>query len=176
MANWEGTTQGTSIDTQAAATVNMEARNSTRSGASYGDIRDFAGPVGQFLYDAGSFLGIIKDYSIVGIDATKVPQMRQQIRDSVTALQTHLDGIEAQANSSNAFRSEEIKTAVENYVDAIKDYCKALISDLLAFSDKLQEVREAWEQSTQNFASDSIGSSRESLAGASEYYQEVMPD
>ena len=152
MANWEATTQATAIDTSAATVATTSAREATRSASSVG---------------GGGF-------SIVGIDANRVPEMREQIRNSVNAIQTHLDGIEAQTNSSNAFRSEEVKQAVENYVNSVKDYCKALISDLLAFSDKLQEVREAWERSTQNFASDSINASNESLAGAATYYKETM--
>ena len=99
--------------------------------------------------------------------------MREQIRSSIQSIQAHLDGIESQTNSANAFRSEEIKVAVEKYVDSVKEYSKALISDLLAFSDKLQEVREAWEQSTQSFASDSINSSVTGMADATTFYTET---
>ena len=165
MANWEETTQATAIDTSAATVATTSAREATRSASSVG------GGGNSFF---ANFFGGGGGFSIVGIDANRVPEMREQIRNSVNAIQTHLDGIEAQTNSSNAFRSEEVKQAVENYVNSVKDYCKALISDLLAFSDKLQEVREAWERSTQNFASDSINASNESLAGAATYYKETM--
>ncbi len=165
MANWEATTQSTVIDTSAASSAVISARESTRSASSVGG--------GSFNIFSSIFSGG-GGFSIVGINANEVPKMREQIRNSVNAIQQHLDGIEAQTSSSNAFRSDDIKQAVENYVTAVKDYCKALTSDLLVFSDKLQEVRLAWEQSTQNFANDSIHTTNESLAGAATYYTETM--
>lgn len=163
MANWEATTQASSFDAQAAARTAMDSRNSTRSSSN-----------ASGGYNPGGLFGWGKsEFSIVGIDANRVPEMREQIRSSVQAIQNHLDGIESQTNSSNAFRSEEIKAAVEKYVDAVKEYSKALISDLLAFSDKLQEVREAWEQSTQNFAADSVNSSVTGMSDSTTYYTET---
>ena len=162
MANWEATTQTSSFDAQAAAHTAMDSRNSTRSASNASS----GGGFFSGLFGGGGF-------SIVGIDANRVPEMREQIRSSIQSIQAHLDGIESQTNSANAFRSEEIKVAVEKYVDSVKEYSKALISDLLAFSDKLQEVREAWEQSTQSFASDSINSSVTGMADATTFYTET---
>lgn len=161
MANWEATTQTSSFDAQLAARTAMDNRTSTRSASNAGGGGFWSG-----LFGGGGF-------SIVGIDANRVPEMREQIRSSIQSIQAHLDGIESQTNSANAFRSEDIKAAVEKYVDSVKEYSKALISDLLAFSDKLQEVREAWEQSTQNFASDSINSSVTGMADATTFYTET---
>ncbi len=163
MANWEATTQTSSFDASLAAHTAIDTRSSTRSASS-----------ASGGYNPGGFLGWGRsEFSIVGIDANKVPEMREQIRSSVQSIQSHLDGIEAQTNSTNAFRSEEIKVAVEKYVESVKEYSKALISDLLAFSDKLQEVREAWEKSTQSFASDSVNSSATGMSDATTYYTET---
>ncbi len=163
MANWEATTQSSTFDAQAAARTAMDTRGSTRSASN-------AGGGGGFF--SGLFGGG-NSFSIVGIDANRVPEMREQIRTSVQAIQAHLDGIEAQTNSASAFRSEDIKGAIEKYVDSVKEYSKALISDLLAFSDKLQEVREAWEQSTQSFASDSVNASVGGMNDATSFYTET---
>lgn len=106
--------------------------------------------------------GIDFGSNIVGINATKVPEMQSQIRDSVTALQNRINEIDAAADQDRAFRSEDIQTAVREYIEKVKEYCNALISDLNAFNDKLQVVREAWEKSSQSFASDQITADKNS--------------
>ena len=80
-------------------------------------------------------------YSVVGIDANRIDGMRSAIRDYVQAIEGHLDGIEPLANANNAYKSEEVQRAVQEYVQKVKDYCKNLTSQLLAFSDKLGDVK-----------------------------------
>lgn len=108
----------------------------------------------------GSIIGSNND--IVGINATKVPEMQSQIRDSVSVLQNKINEIDAAAEQDKAFRSEDIQAAVKEYIEKVKEYCNALISDLNAFNDKLQVVREAWEKSSQSFATDQITADKNS--------------
>lgn len=175
MATWGSTTQNSSFDAQTVAQSTMDARSASRTGA---DINSGYGATSGGLFGIGARAGqsaqSLSGYSIVGIDANKIPEMRAQIRDSVQALQAHLDGIEAETNSTNAFRSEEIKSAVEQYVLSVKEYSKALISDLLAFSDKLQDVKNAWEQSTSSFATDSVNPATSAMNDATSYYTETL--
>lgn len=110
----------------------------------------------------GASGGVDFGKDIVGINATKVPEMQAQIRDSVTALQRRISEIDAAAEQDKAFRSEDIQVAVREYIEKVKEYCNALISDLNAFNDKLQVVKEAWEKSSQSFASDQITADRNS--------------
>ena len=170
MATWASTTQTSSFDAEQYARNAIESRSSARSGSSV------AGNYGQksffgFKY-GGQTAQSLSGYSVVGINAEKIPEMREAIRTAVSALQAHIDGIEAHTNSSMDFKSEDIKVAVEGYVVSVKEYCKALISDLLAFSDKLQTVHDAWLGSTSTFAADSIEGSKGTLADNTTYYTE----
>lgn len=172
MGTWESTTQNSGFDANAAGTGAMNARGSQRTGANinsgYG-----AGWTSPITYNFGTTAQSMGGYSIVGIDATKVDGMRGQIRTSVQAIQDYLEGIEATADSASAFRSEEITAAVQGYINSVKEYSKALVSDLLAFSDKLQDVKEAWEASSRSFASDSIDTNTSSMSDATTYYTET---
>lgn len=171
MAEWGSTTQSSDFDAVTYATAAMDARSQTRSGAnvnsSYGS-KNFLG----FNY-GGTTAQSSSGYSIVGIDANKVGDMRNQIKESVTNIQNYLDGIQPEGvMTNNAFKSEEIVAAVKDYIDTVKEYSKALISDLIAFSDKLQDVQDAWQTSTQNYASDSITAAKASMSDATTYYTE----
>lgn len=179
MGNWEARTKNSGFDANAAGTGAMSARDAQRSGANVNS--SFGYQPGVTWYNPftwgnqgvdGQTAQSMGGYSIVGIDATKVDGMRNQIRTSVTAVQNYLDGIDATVDAAAAFRSEEIVTAVQGYVNSVKEYSKALISDLLAFSDKLQDVKEAWEASSQSFASDSIDTNTSSMSDATTYYTE----
>lgn len=170
MATWASTTQTSSFDAEQFARNSIESRHSSRSFASVSE--DFGQKSFLGIQYGGQSAQSLSGYSVVGINAEKIPEMREAIRTAVSALQGHIDGIEAHTNSSMAFKSEDVKVAVENYVVAVKDYCKALISDLLAFSDKLQTVHDAWIGSTSTYATDSIEGSKGTLTDNANYYTE----
>lgn len=107
-------------------------------------------------------------YSVVGIDATKIDGMRSAIRDYVQAIESHLDGIEPLANANNAYKSDEVQKAVQEYVQKVKDYCKNLTSQLLAFSDKLGDVKNSWEKATSEMSS-AIGGASGSFEAGTKY-------
>ncbi len=110
---------------------------------------------------------------IVGINAEKVPEMQNQIRDSVSVLQNKIDAINAAADQSKAFRSDDVQTAVKEYIEKVKAYCGALISDLLSFNDKLQVVRNAWMSSSRNFAENQVkADGNQSFSDNTAQYQE----
>jgi hypothetical protein len=156
---WEATTQGSEFDAQSSSNTRMGSREGTR------DIS--GGGVGAWLSGLGQD-------SVVGINANKIPEMRETIRQEVADIQAYLDGIETTASSDGAFKSDEIKASVKNYLDKVKEYSQALISDLLAFSDKLQDVYDAWLASSQRFATDSVDTSANAnFAGVTEKYTEV---
>ena len=180
MASWASTTEASGFDAEQYAHGAIDSRSASRSGSSIGNSYgttttnpswDVFGLFPQTT-SGGNSAQSISGYSVVGINAAKVPEMRTAIREAVSRLQTHIDGIDEYTNSTMAFKSDEIKTAVENYVLTVKEYCKALISDLLAFSDKLETVHQAWLNSTSKFASDSIEGSKGSLSDNSTYYTE----
>ena len=180
MATWASTTQASSFDAEQYATNAMSSRGAARSGSNvsnaFGSTTTRPGWDVLGLFEkttpGGNTAQSLAGYSVVGINAAKIPEMREAIRTAVSNLQGHIDGIEAHTSSSMAFRSEDVKTAVENYVVSVKEYCKALISDLLAFSDKLQTVHDAWIGSTSTYAADSIEGSKGSLSDNTTYYTE----
>ncbi len=161
MANWEATQTVSEFDAKQAAQAAMDGRAATRTAADGGGI---LGSLGS-LFGGGGL-------DVVGINAAKVPTMREAIRTSVSNLQAKIGEIDANADASGAYKSEEIQQAVVSYVESVKSYCSALISDLLAFSDKLADVENAWKTSSANFAGN-ISSSTSGLSDNSTVYTET---
>lgn len=93
-------------------------------------------------------------YSVVGINVNQIDNMREAIRQYVSEIKNHLDGIEPLANADNAYKSEEVQRAVRDYISKVKQYCLNLTSQLLAFSDQLVEVKYAYLSKMSNIASD----------------------
>lgn len=189
---WNATTEASTLDAASFSTTAMGNRNSSRSGAAitsnYG-----AGWEGPFSYNSGSTAQEFGGYSIVGISVARVPIMRQKIESEVERIQNYLNGIGQNTEGDNgtnvvlgttqdasgnivdatiAIKSPDMVKAINGYIESVKTYAKALLSNLLAFADKLQEVRNVWESSTQNFATSTIGSSTTSMADNSTFYQQ----
>lgn len=112
-----------------------------------------------------------QEYSVVGMNATKIPAVRESIRSYVNAITTHLDKIEPLANANNAFRSEEVQKAISDYIVKVKEYCINLTSQLLAFSDKLADVQEAYNQNMSRL-SGNINQQTTSFNGGQRYQEE----
>ena len=137
---WETETTTSNFNAGSYTTNQIAAREGLRSGATGS-------------YNAG-WMGIgAQEYSIVGMDITKVGATRAAISDYVAKIENHLNSIDALADASNAYRSEEVQAAVKSYIEKVKEYCINLCSQLRAFSDKLQDASAAWESGTANIAS-----------------------
>lgn len=120
----------------------------------------------------GAKTGWFSSYSVVGIQASEIPNMRDAIRNYVNGITTHLDNIEPLATADNAFKNEEVQTAVQTYIAAVKKYCMNLTTQLLAFSDKLQEVYEKYEENMRTMAGN-IGDSTSSLNTGTTYTEKM---
>ena len=131
MAGWVTETSKSTFDASSFTERQIAGRDGSRSKASTGSV--------------GGLLGL-GAYSIVGMDITKVGLAIEKIEDYVVAVETHVAGIEATANSDLAFKSEAVKAAVQRYVNKVKDYSINLCSQLRAFEDKLKDAQEKWEQ------------------------------
>ncbi len=140
---WETETTTSSFNAGSYTTNQIAAREGLRSGAtgSYNGGVTWLGGIGA------------QEYSIVGMDITKVGATRAAISDYVAKIENHLNSIDALADASNAYRSEEVQAAVKSYIEKVKEYCINLCSQLRAFSDKLQDASAAWESGTANIAS-----------------------
>lgn len=102
----------------------------------------------------GDSVNWIAGVTVVGIDATKTPQMMTAINDYVMKVKKHLDGINPNASANKAFKGEELQKAVENYINRVKSYCFNLTSQLRAFSDKIADIQAAYNRNVQISAED----------------------
>lgn len=81
--------------------------------------------------------------TIIGINVNQIPQMKQAVRSYVDGLQKQLDKLNA-IDPKTAFKGE-ISTAIVEFIDAVKQACQAVVSNMLAFNDQLTKVQAAYE-------------------------------
>lgn len=150
---WEADIKTSDFDVNAAFDSNKSGRGNRENtiGSSLGSMgrRAVSG-----ILNRGS-LGLFgsTDYDIVGINADKVEPVREAIRTYVRDIEKELEKFETEVDPKIAFRGEDAIAAVQAYLTKVKTYCINVSSDLLAFSDKLKDVENAW-----NAAQQSIGS------------------
>lgn len=84
-------------------------------------------------------------YNVVGINAAKVPAMRDAIRQYVDNIITNIDAVDPLLAADLAFKSEEVQASIKTYITTVKESCASYVSGLLAFSDKLEDVYEAYQ-------------------------------
>lgn len=93
-------------------------------------------------------------YDLIGIKGSEVETMRGSIRSYVKGIDTVLEQtLEASAEEAyKAFRGTEAIAAVNTYIAKVKEYCLNVTSALLAFSDKIADVGNAWISAQSNIA------------------------
>ena len=131
------------------------------------------GTLGVYIYATTS----LSNESVVGINVAYVDQMRNAIRNYVKKIESHLEGIEPLANADNAFRNDEMQRAVQGYIDAVRTYCVNLTSQLLAFSDKLGDVKLHYKSTMESLANDinkKTNGNSEALEPRGFQYQETI--
>ena len=137
---WETTASASEFDAKSFTTAQIEGRSGQRSGA--------AGS-----YNGGGLFGIgAQEYSIVGMDVTQIPQVREAINTYVQGIEDHVNQIDTSVEANAAFRSEEVQKETKAYIDTVKEYCINLCSQLRAFSDKLASAQAAWEAGASGIA------------------------
>ena len=158
MASWstQNTTTGFNAQESANNTMSNRSNSRTRSNATNYDIGGLS-----FNIDA-------RQYSIVGMSVKDVPKMRDAIRNYVSKIEAFLDGIDPLADANNAFKSKEVQESVRKYIDTVKSYCINLTSQLLAFSDKLAAVANAWITASSNIAGN-VNSANSSFDAGTKY-------
>lgn len=137
---WETSSTASAFDAKAFTTAQIDGRSGQRDGATGG-------------YNGGGLFGIGgQAYSIVGMDVTQIPQVREAIDTYVQGIESHVNKIDTSVEANAAFRGEEVQSAVKAYIDTVKEYCINLCSQLRAFSDKLADAQKAWETSVENIS------------------------
>lgn len=109
--------------------------------------------------------------TVVGINVNQIPAMKTAIREYVATVDSALDELK-NYDPTVAFKGEEIVLALKEYIDAVKEACSAITSNMLAFNDKLTEVQIAYEKKDSHTASQ-IKSSAESTRQAYTKYSEL---
>lgn len=110
-------------------------------------------------------------YSIVGINDNAIDDMRFAIRVYVENLESHLDSVKQEAMDTQAFKGQYANSIIE-YVDAVCNVVKSLTSQLLAFSDKLVEIKEKYHEQDINLTK-SISSIASNTASGVNRYEET---
>ena len=168
MASFMNTASQSSFDAESYAQQVASNRNSQRSGSGVSGDSGFA-----FWKTKGNASS--NSYSVVGINTAKIPEMRQAIRTYVDNIEEHLKGVRVNTDPTIALRGTGMENAVKEYIALVVNYCEALCTNLLAFSDKLAKVEEAWKNSDTNMSS-TINSASSDLSGAanSTYTEQFM--
>ncbi len=119
---------------------------------------------------AGAAAGAILQGDVVGINGAQVPAMQQAIREYVDKLNQHLQEVKTTADTTQAFKGE-YAASVTAFVEAVCTACECVISNLLKFNQKLDEVYKAYQEKDTTMASD-IKSQAGELEGSFQRYTE----
>jgi len=113
----------------------------------------------------------VGNYDVVGMNANEITNMRDAIATYVSTATDWIEKIAEECNAAQAFKNEAVEGAIKSYLDAVRESIAAFISQLLAFSDKLADVYNAWMESAGNYAEDVIGAGTAGIgnAGMSRY-------
>lgn len=165
MVRWESEFTSSKFDEKSATTNMISGRSGTR---------DSAGDTLSFSKSGGNIFGFgATTYSVVGLNVGSIDPMREQIRTYCGDIEKHINQIDPKADADMAFKSDLVQAAVSDYVEKVKTYCINLTSQLLAFSDKLADVKAVWEAGASNI-SDSVKNSNAAFDAGSKYTESMQ--
>ena len=101
--------------------------------------------------NSASIMDTMSKYNLVGINANQIDDMRFAIRVYVENIESHLNQVVDFASDTYAFKGQYAES-IKEYVQSVCDVVKSLTSQLLAFSDKLVEIKVAYEEKDMNLA------------------------
>lgn len=127
MASWETTNIAT--DFNVADTFNKAIDQRNRGGVITGDTISLQ-PFG--------------DDSVVGINATAIPNIKSKLEAYITEIETVLKKFEDNVNARQGVAGDDVNTAITNYFVNVKKYLLDLVTNFRAFNDKLSAVDAAY--------------------------------
>ena len=110
---------------------------------------------------------------VIGLNASKIPEMKSAIMDMCNAIDAKLNELETDIDSNSAYRGEGIDAALKNYLGRVAEYCSNLTSTLRAFNGKLTDVKNQWDAATGSMESQ-IGSTSGSFATGTQYQETLQ--
>jgi len=164
MASFMNEASKSTFDANAKVTNFTSGRTRTASG-----VTQSSGQIGTQWYKHGT--AAVSQYSVVGINTHRIGVIQDVMRDYVTSIENVLDGFNTEAMVSQGIRGGAMESAVKNYVAKVSEYTKSLCTYLLAFNDKLTDVKNAWEASVASMA-ETVEAGMGDLDGASTRYTE----
>ena len=170
MAEWNTETTKASFDV-------TESFRTMESNRGLGDVNtggNFTLDTGGNEFDKGGLFSSASGYDLVGIKASKVDAMRESIREYVKEVDNVLEGtLEPSMDKARyAFRGSDALDAVNAYILKVKEHCKNITSTLLAFSDLLAQVGNAWDAHQLNIAN-TVNESSSSLDNSKAYVDDM---
>lgn len=156
MATWGSDIRKAGNLLEAAWTNNVRG-----AGDAFSSIKRKISEVGSYFKNGGT--------NVVGINVGEIPNMKKAISDYCTDINDAIDKLK-DYDPAVAFKGEAIVPALQDYMAAVKEACLAIVSNLMAFSDQLTEVQNAWaDKDTTN--ADTISKSAESARAEYKTYQ-----
>lgn len=132
-------------------------------------ISDFlSGTTKKVVSEVGSFFK--NGTTVVGINVNAIEGMKTEIRNYVNDINTALSELK-NYDPKVAFQGEQIVPALQQYIDAVKETCEAITSNMLAFNDQLSDVQTAYMKKDEAAAS-TISKTAESTRSAYQKYTE----
>lgn len=119
---------------------------------------------------SSSVIDTMGKYNVLGINANAIDDMRFAIRVYVENIESHLNSVRQEAMDTQAFKGQYAQSIVE-YVNAVCDVVRSLTSQLLAFSDKLVEIKEIYQEKDITLTQ-SIGSVATNVSSGMNNYSE----
>lgn len=168
MVNWVTEAITSSFDQNSAINTAMTDRQAVRETS--------AGNTGNNGASFG-FLGVggSEGLSLVGLSATKIDAVRDKIKDQVAQIEAQLNNMDSAADTKGAFVSHDgaVEVAVKAAIDNVKQYVINLTSGLVAFSDKLADVKNTWQNQTGTMATN-IGEATGSNNAGTKYSEKTQ--
>lgn len=113
------------------------------------DVRSWAN---NLVSDVGAAISSSFNGDVVGINATKIPDMIQAIEDYIKRVNDHLNKIKEETSTANAMQGE-YADATKVYVQTACEVCYRIVTQLRYFEDKLVAVQEAYTKKDETMAS-----------------------
>ena len=127
MAGWETTSKATEFNV--ANTFQEAINNRNREGVIVNDSLKLD-PFG--------------DDSVVGINATQIPAIQNELEGYINDIETELQKFESDVSARIGVAGDDINTAIREYFTKVKQYLLDLVTNFRAFNDKLSAVNEAY--------------------------------
>lgn len=117
---------------------------------------------------SSSIIDTMGKYSVLGINVNAIDDMRFAIKVYVENIEEHLNSVRQEAMDTEAFKGQ-YAIAITEYVNSVCDVVRSLTNQLLAFSDKLVEIKEIYQERDISLTK-SIGTSASNVqAGVNNY-------